>query len=241
MIGSMRRAALVGALLLTGISSAPARDDDGQGRRADQEALKPYAGLVGSWRGAGQVRRGSTKGAWTEQADWSWKLTPESAALEAKFTDGKHLSTLTLRPADQPGAYRAEVTYPEGSGRTFVGKPGERNKLVLDAEGSVESGPVRLTLTPLHDTRFLMLIEAGVGDSNAIGRLGEVGYTRKGVAFAVGDSYPACLVTGGRGTIEVKHEGQSYWVCCSGCKELFDADPAAAIAESEAKAKEPRR
>ena len=42
------------------------------------------------------------------------------------------------------------------------------------------------------------------------------------MAFAVGDSYPACLVTGGRGTIEVKHEGKSYWVCCSGCKELFE-------------------
>src|SRR6516162_9111648 len=69
------------------------------GRRADQAALKPYGGLVGGWRhGVGQVERGRTKGAWSEDADWAWKLTPDSAALEGKFTRGKYLKSLLIRP-----------------------------------------------------------------------------------------------------------------------------------------------
>ena len=53
------------------------------GRRADQDALKPYAGLVGGWKnGVGQVERGRARGAWTESAGWAWKLSQDSAALE---------------------------------------------------------------------------------------------------------------------------------------------------------------
>ena len=30
------------------------------------------------------MERGKTKGAWSEQADWAWKLSADSAALEGK-------------------------------------------------------------------------------------------------------------------------------------------------------------
>ncbi|MGE3313847.1 MAG: hypothetical protein AB7O26_01940, partial [Planctomycetaceae bacterium] len=35
-------------------------------------ALAEFNELVGSWRGIGQVRRGSTDGAWSEKAEWVW-------------------------------------------------------------------------------------------------------------------------------------------------------------------------
>src|SRR5436305_13343750 len=77
---------------------ARAADAPSAARRADQEALKPYGPLVGEWRGAGQVERGKTKGAWFEQADWAWKLANDSAALEGKVGKGKYLKSITLRP-----------------------------------------------------------------------------------------------------------------------------------------------
>jgi YHS domain-containing protein len=44
-------------------------------------------------------------------------------------------------------------------------------------------------------------------------------------------------VTGGLGTMTVSYEGKTYYVCCSGCRDEFKADPKKYIAEWEAKRK----
>ena len=43
------------------------------------------------------------------------------------------------------------------------------------------------------------------------------------------------VVTGGAGNISVSYAGKTYYVCCSGCKELFDAEPEKVIAEYHAR------
>lgn len=211
--------------------------DPAAGRRKDQDALKTYGPLVGQWRGVGQVQRGSTKGAWTETADWAWKLTNSAAALDLTIGKGKYLQTARLRPGTEPGSYALEAILADGSKRTFHGTAGAFDKLVLTADGPPAQGLRRITVSPLHETRFLLLLEGQDPDNGIFGRLGEVGYTRQGVAFAAGESYPLCIVTDGRGTMEVKHQGKTYWVCCSGCKDLFDEDPAGVIAEAEERRK----
>jgi YHS domain-containing protein len=222
------------SLLLLGLS--PGVDDPADRRNTDQEALEPLAGLVGNWRGVGMVQRNVQKGAWKEAADWSWKLTRDSAALELKLEEGKYLKSAVVRPGPKSGEFSVEATLADGSSRTFVGTFNDRKQLVATASGKPGDGPGRITLSPLHDTRFLMLLEAPEGARNWK-RLGEVGYTREGVAFAAGDSAPVCIVTGGRGTIAVKHKGETYYVCCSGCKQLFDDDPEGVIAQAKAKKK----
>jgi YHS domain-containing protein len=77
----------------------------------------------------------------------------------------------------------------------------------------------------------------GQPSSKTFARLGEVGYTRNGVAFASGESGPLCIVTEGRGTISVSYKGKSYYVCCSGCKDLFNKDPESILAEAAERAK----
>ena len=59
----------------------------------------------------------------------------------------------------------------------------------------------------------------------------EVGATRKGVAFAAGDATPECIVSGGKGTMTVTFKGQTYYVCCSGCREAFQDNPEKYIKE----------
>jgi YHS domain-containing protein len=205
----------------------------GGSRQLDQDALKPFAGLVGSWKGTGQPQRGSPRGAWRESAEWAWSLTPEHAALRLSLDGGKHLKAVTLRPGEGANRFRLDAELADGSRRGFTGQTNDRGALVLTPEGE-ETGPLaRLTLTPLHETRFLLLLEGPAGAGGSLARIAEVGYTRQGVAFAVGDSYPVCIVTEGRGTIRVSYNGQDYWVCCSGCKDLFDDDPAGVIADAE--------
>src|SRR5438105_3561303 len=97
-----RLIAMLVAAFSGGLALAWAADAPVTGRRADQAALKPYGALVGGWRGVGQVERGKAKGSWKEEADWAWKLSPDSAALEAKITTGKHLKSLVIHPGKEP-------------------------------------------------------------------------------------------------------------------------------------------
>src|SRR3954462_3057245 len=92
-----------------------AADAPATGRRADQEALKPYGSLVGGWRGVGQVERGKTKGSWSEQAEWAWKLSTDAAALEGKIPNGKYLRSIVLQPGDAPHAYVADAVLADGT------------------------------------------------------------------------------------------------------------------------------
>jgi YHS domain-containing protein len=228
-----RRLAVLFLILPAGLALGA---DAAPGRRADQEALKPYGSLVGDWRGAGQVERGRSKGAWTESANWAWKLTNDNAALEMKVTKGgKYLKSAELRPGPEPGTYVLDAVLFDGAKRTFTGKHIEKKPLVLTAQGDVD-GLRRITLTPLHDSRLLVLLEGQYPDGS-YQRLGEVGFTREGIAFAAGESGPVCIVTEGRGTIPVSYKGKTYHVCCSGCKDLFNDDPEAVLAEAAAREK----
>lgn len=209
-----------------------AADGPQPGRRADQEALRPFAGLVGEWRGTGQPQRSSAKGAWRETGAWAWKLSPDSAALELTVAEGKVLRSATLRRGAGPHAFVLDAVLADGSKRSFSGTLADKKPLALTAEPADGDGPRRVVLTPLHETRFLLLFEGHDAGGAGFRRLAEVGYTRQGVAFAAGESGPVCIVTEGRGTTQVNYKGKTYWVCCSGCKDLFNENPEAVLAEA---------
>jgi YHS domain-containing protein len=243
----MRRARVssgVGLLAALGVVAAAAvtvradKDKVAPGRRADQEALKAYAPLVGSWRGVGQVQRGRARGAWMESADWAWKLTTDSAGLEFTVKKGKYLKAGVLRAGKAPGTFVLKATLADGTSRTFAGAAGDRKRLVLTADAKAPAGGVRrVSITPLHDTRLLVLLKAEDPERHTFSRLGEVGYSREGVAFAAVESYPLCVVTEGRGTIQVSYKGKTYWVCCTGCRDQFKDDPESVLAEAAAREK----
>ena len=44
-----------------------------------------------------------------------------------------------------------------------------------------------------------------------------------------------CIVTGGLGTIAITYKGQTYYVCCTGCRDAFNENPEKFIKEWEAK------
>ena len=186
------------------------------------------------------MQRGSVKGAWRESAGWAWKLGPESAALELKIEDGKYLKSLVLKPAATEGMFVLDALLADDSHREFTGKPAASDVLALTSTDPDATGLFKMTLKPLHDTRFLLLLEGKNAGNGRLSRLGEVGFTRQGVSFAAGESYPLCIVTEGRGTIRLQHQGKTYFVCCDGCRELFESDPDAVIAEAKERAEKPK-
>ena len=60
------------------------------------EALREFNGLIGSWRGIGQVKRGSTEGSWQEKADLVWELKPKSTGIRINVDEGKEWKTALL-------------------------------------------------------------------------------------------------------------------------------------------------
>ena len=227
-----------------------AYSDEPAAVREAKAALAPLQGLVGEWNGAGQPRRGSTVGAWSETSAWAWHFSPPTekaptADLRATFKAGKYFSQITIEPTAKAKQFRLTGTLPDGkSSEEFAATLDDAGALV--ATRSIEKGaadkeipadrPARITLkTVANGDRLVVLYERAAGDGYV--RLAEVGATRVGGMFAAGAAGPECIVTGGRGTIAVTHQGQTYYVCCSGCKEAFDADPAEILAEYQAKKK----
>jgi YHS domain-containing protein len=45
------------------------------------------------------------------------------------------------------------------------------------------------------------------------------------------------VITGGLGTIAVSYNGKTYYVCCTGCRDEFNQNPAKAIKEYEERKK----
>ncbi len=56
----------------------------------------------------------------------------------------------------------------------------------------------------------------------------EIGLTKEGESFAAGSSaveQPKCIVTGGAAALTVSYQGQSYPICCTGCRDEFQENP----------------
>jgi hypothetical protein len=208
---------------------------------SSKQSLSKLQDYVGDWRGVGQVKRGSTRGAWRETCGWAWKFDDDGASLVFKIEDAKFFDSGLLRTLD--GGERFELTAKSKNKKSarYTGAIDDDGVLRLTALDRVDKEPARLTLRQVADgKRMLILYEKQVGQDR-FSRLAEVGYTRKGSNFGKGTNYVECVVTGGVGTIAVTHQGKTYYVCCTGCRDYFNEDPAGALAEYRERKEEEKR
>ena len=203
----------------------------------DKQALSAVQSYVGSWRGVGQLRRGSNQGAWTETSEWGWRFPDGHAELVADLPENRFYSQVRLQATDQRGQFTLVATpsakrKEDGAGpQTFRGGMKD-GALTLVADQAADGEPARITIRLVAGgDRMVTLFEKRSG-SDAYARLAEVGATRKGSSFAKMASVGhECVVTGGLGTIVVEYQGKKYYVCCTGCRDLFNDDPAGVLQE----------
>src|SRR5262249_50639247 len=118
----------------------------------------------------------------------------------------------------------------------FDGKAADEGRFIFTAIAPTDDLPARITVrTVAAGDRLLVLYEKPGADADSWKRLAEVGATRVGSGFGQGATGRECVVTGGLGTIAVMHEGKTYYVCCTGCRDLFNEQPAEILAEYKAK------
>jgi hypothetical protein len=205
-----------------------------------REALKPFNILVGSWKGSGSPE-GSLderqKGHWLETVVWEWQFKDDDAWLTVKFDKGKYFASGELRQVPGKDEFQLTLVTVDKEKRTYLGtlkgKQFTAEREIADAK-LVE----RLTFSLLHDNRITYRVETRPATGTALTKKYLVGLTKEGVPFVeVGPSERECIVSGGTGTIPVTYEGKTYYVCCTGCRDEFKANPAKYVKEWEAKRK----
>lgn len=196
--------------------------------RQSLERLNP---LIGEWRGTGQVRRGSTRGAWRQTGEFVWDFSGKVPALKYVVQGGK-LSEKGIITWNADHKYMLDLSTEAGSSsRRYMGD-WEKDRLILTSQPDEDGVSYRISITPLNEKRSLVLHEKTSSGGNVFFRVAEVGYTREGTRLAIpGGGQRECVVTGGTAQTAVTYEGKTYFVCCSGCKQAFDDDPAGIIAE----------
>jgi len=224
---------LIAATLLAG--DAPADKN-----AASKERLSKLQPLVGSWRGVAQPQRGSTKDNWLEEADWAWSFTEKEPALAATLPKAKYFSRLrlTAEPSDNSYALIAKPRTSDEEVR-YSGTLDDQGQLVLTLDNPRDDLPRRLSFRFVAGgDRLLVLMEKAGATSSGFDRFAEAGLTRQGSGFGKNVAQRECVVTGGLGTIEVTHNGQTYYVCCTGCRDYFNANADKVLAEHAGKKKE---
>lgn len=201
-------------------------------REASRLALGKLNGLVGGWRGVGQPVRNSNRGAWVETAEWVWEIKPEELALRYQVAQGKIFTSARLTYDPQRKRYVLRAALPDKSQRHYSGQFRE-GKLVLESAPD-GAGLIHLvSISPLNEKRAVVLFQKRSRDSEHSDRVAEVGYTRQGTRLAEeGAGGAECIVTGGKGTMTVTYKGRTYYVCCTGCRDAFLADPEGILAEA---------
>jgi YHS domain-containing protein len=224
-----RRRAISLAILLT-LTVSGARLEDAASPR---EALKGLNILIGEWKGTGQPEgslREKQAGFWTEGMAWTWHFKGDDAWLSVAFDQGKYFKSGTLRFVPDKKLYRLTLKTSADAEQVFEGKLDDKT-LTLERDGDAAGEKQRLVFKLFHDNRFVYRFEKKRAGRTSFARVYEVGATRKGVPFAAGDATPECIVSGGKGTMTVTYKGQTYHVCCSGCREAFQDNPEKYIKE----------
>ena len=202
---------------------------DPPAKRTSKEALQALNDLVGSWRCTG-TPEGKKKEFWTESMEWQWQFKGDEAWMKVAFEKGKHFAGGELRFLPDKDQYQLTLQTVDKEKLMFAGSLKDK-ALTLDREDESAKETQRLVFTFLHPNRFLYRYETKAADARAFAKLYQVGATKNGVPFAEGETGPECIVSGGLGTMQVSHKGKTYYVCCSGCRDAFNENPAKVVAE----------
>jgi YHS domain-containing protein len=230
----MKRVALL--VLLVSVSAAPTADAP---KKSPKEALRAFDSLIGSWRGTGQPHSKADKQKfWQETIAWEWQFKKDDVSLKCAFEKGKYFTEGQLRYLPDKDIYQLALTTTDKETLRFEGKLKD-HVLTLERTDEQKKETQRLVINLLHDNRYLYHYEFKPQDKGVFTRVYQVGCTKEGVPFASsGQPERECIVSGGAGTMAVMYKGKTYYVCCSGCRSEFNANPEKYIKEyEEAKAK----
>lgn len=223
------------ATLATGILALASGAAETPAQKAKRVLQEEAGEFIGMWKGEG---KDGDKNFWKEEADWGWKFKEGDAWIAFKVDGNKALADGTLRYDSKAKQFTLTTKNAEGKELVYTGKFNSRRELLLEATEPTSKDYHKLKLyTVANGARMILKDEVKEGGKGLPSVAFESALTKEGESFAGGKKKNECIVTGGLGTIAVSFGGKTYFVCCSGCRDEFNADPKKYVAEFEAKKK----
>jgi hypothetical protein len=234
--------ALAFGVLLTGITLiVPLPAQDAKPGQAARDGLKPLNDFIGQWNGTGSPAKAKPGASdlWTETITWVWRFKGDDAWMEMAVKDGKYFQGGELRYL--PDRSRFQMTAVEKGGRKLVLEGDYKDGyLRLEGPDPEKKESLRVTMnTAAEGIRFIFLVERKPEGRTLFTRDFLVASTREGQSLATGGRKVECVVSGGLGTMPVSYKGETFYVCCTGCRDAFNETPKKYIDEFRAKKAKP--
>jgi len=209
--------------LATTTLAAPSSD-----LKTKKEKLRELQEFIGQWNlnGSTKLRPGPRDKFWSETVDWGWKFKGEDCWLTVNFKGGKFLTSGEVHWLIKEKKYELTGT-PAGSKEkvTFKGTLKD-DKLTFERTDTKSKEIQRVRMNTAADgIRFVYLVDRKT-QSGTIWKLEYMASgNKKGESLAKKEKKPECVVSGGVGTSTVSYNGETFYVCCSGCAEAFKENP----------------
>jgi hypothetical protein len=215
---------------------APAFAQDGK-FKTSKAALQALQDYIGNWNGSGSPGKAGSKEIWKESIEWGWKFKGSDAWLVMTFKGDKKFKSGEIRYLMDKKVYQLTVLDKEDKELVFLGKlEGEYFTLERVDPTTKETQQLKMN-TAAEGARLVIDYSVKPANRTVFSKEMRVAATKEGLSLGVKEKKNECVVSGGLGTSTVTYKGQTYYVCCSGCREAFNEDPEKYIKEFEAKKK----
>jgi hypothetical protein len=235
----MKRFLSLGVLLGLNLLAIPVLGAPTKEQAATKEALQALNDYIGEWKGSGApsgARPGSNAG-WTENLGWSWRFKGDDAWITLDIKDGKILKSGELRYLPEKKHYQLKAVDKSDNKLVFEGELKD-GYLTLDREDEKTKDIQRLTMNlAAEGVRFIYRYSHKPDGKTLFVKDYQVAATKEGESLGTTAKKNECVVSGGLGTIAVNFKGETFYVCCTGCRDAFNENPEKYVAEFKAKKK----
>ncbi|MFO0826025.1 MAG: hypothetical protein U0792_23380 [Gemmataceae bacterium] len=191
-----------------------------------KKALGEVQDFIGQWNLEGVQKDGAKTIAWKEKVSWGWNFKGDPS-LTVSFEEGKgkYFSGGSLRYDVATKKYILALNATDKTEQVFEGKVVPTGGLKMERKDPKTGDVFRVTLSTLADgDKFQVKFEKQEGGKGLFNNMYAMNGLKEG-AGGVGVKKPECIVSGGAANIAVNFNGKTYYVCCTGCRDEFNANP----------------
>ena len=231
---------LMFALLLGFAATTHTADALAQQNKKKQEELKKglqaLNDFVGNWNGDGKsAPTKPKKESWAEIMEWGWRFKGDDVWMTWKLKDSKIFKSAELRYVPDKKNFQLTAIDAKDQKLVYDGKI-EKDYLTLDRIDPETKETQRLKINVAGDGVRLNLVVAHANEGVKLFTPDyQVGYSMEGASLGARAKKTECIVSGGLGTQAIAYKGQTYYVCCSGCRDAFNENPEFYVKQWEAK------
>lgn len=232
----MRRLSAFGSLGFLVLALPTFGGGDGEKPKDSKEALQALQEYIGGWKGNGTADKDKSL-IWKETVNWSWRFKGKDVSFTVDMADSKHFKKGELRYLKDKDAFQLTLLDKKDKEQVFEGEM-KKGYLTLErADPETREGQQIKINTAGGGLRLVLTYATRLPDRKIFNKQFQIAYTKEGESFGTSAKKPECIVTGGLGTMAVSFMGASYYVCCSGCRDAFNENPAKIVADYLARKK----